>query len=120
VDKLSPSDSNILNNRCYTLALLGRAQEALVDCNQSLERRARVPATLDSRGFVNLLLEKYADAIADYDAAMRGRRTANSLYGRGIAKIRSGKEAEGRADIAEAMKLDQNITARMAGFGFAP
>jgi hypothetical protein len=31
-----------------------------------------------------------------------------------------GNEAEGRADIAEAMNLDQNITERMSSFGFVP
>ena len=118
--KLQPANPLYLNNRCYALALLGRPQEALVDCDKALQMR-RIPVTLDSRGFVYLLLQKYEAAFADYDAAVRlAPKSPSPRYGRGIAKIRMGNEIEGRADIAEAMKLDQNITARMSAFGIAP
>jgi tetratricopeptide (TPR) repeat protein len=76
---------------------------------------------LDSRGYVHLKLQNYQAAIADYDAAIRVvPRFAVALYGRGVAKVKSGNIEEGNADIAEALKLDGAIADRMAKLGVAP
>jgi Flp pilus assembly protein TadD len=76
---------------------------------------------LDSRGLTNIRLGNYGAAINDYDAALGINPTmAGSLYGRGVARIKSGNLSEGNADIAEAMKLEPNVTERMARSGIAP
>jgi tetratricopeptide (TPR) repeat protein len=57
-----------------------------------------------------LKLGQFERAIADYDAALtRSPRQAGSLYGRGIAKLRAGDGAGGRADIAAARAIDPDI-----------
>ena len=59
-------------------------------------------------------------AIEDYDAALRtAPRMTAALYGRGIARLRSG-DMEGNADIVEAVKIEPAIADRMARIGVTP
>jgi hypothetical protein len=49
--------------------------------------------------------ERFDESIADYDAALRiNPKQAESLYGRGTAKLRQGDSAGGNADIITAKK----------------
>jgi hypothetical protein len=58
------------------------------------------------------------DAIKDYDAALKADpKIAESLYGRGIAKMRKGDVAGGNADIASAKALNPNIVELMDKLG---
>ena len=58
---------------------------------RSVQARPRYLDALDSRGFVNLKLGQPKNAIADYDAALRiDPKHPSALYGRGIAKRRTG------------------------------
>jgi Flp pilus assembly protein TadD len=58
------------------------------------------------------------DAVRDFDAALElAPKTASSLYGRGVAKIRRGDTAGGNADVAAAKAIQANITEEMAGYG---
>jgi tetratricopeptide (TPR) repeat protein len=75
---------------------------------------------LDSRGFVNLKLGYYKKAIADYTAALsqfRGAKRASALYGRGIAKRRSGNLAGAKTDINAARALKPAIADEFASYG---
>jgi tetratricopeptide (TPR) repeat protein len=66
-------------------------------------------------------LRNYPAAIKDYDSALAANpNQANSLYGRGIAKLRSGNANAGNADIAQAIKIDPNIAASMTRLGLTP
>jgi hypothetical protein len=57
-------------------------------------------------------------AIADYDAALKIKpNQASSLYGRGIGKLRIGKAAEGKADIAAAKAINSGIADEFASYG---
>jgi len=57
-------------------------------------------------------------AIADYDAALRARPDlAWSIYGRGIARLRKGREADGVRDLAAARAIDPSIGERFAAIG---
>ncbi|PMZ18080.1 tetratricopeptide repeat protein, partial [Pseudomonas sp. FW306-02-F08-AA] len=67
--KANASYSGVFNARCMTRAILGRLQDALADCEQSLRMRPDDPSTLDSRAFVHLKQGDLDAAIADYDAA---------------------------------------------------
>ena len=44
-------------------------------------------------------------------------KLASSLYGRGVAKQRSGNAAAGDRDIAAARAIDPNIASEYAGYG---
>ena len=41
-------------------------------CDQALKIKADVPDVLDTRGFVNLKLNQFDNAIKDFDAALKG------------------------------------------------
>jgi tetratricopeptide (TPR) repeat protein len=113
-----------LNGRCWSRALLGQdLTAALADCNKAegLSAKGADAAILDSRGLVRLRLGDYGKAIADYDASLKLKpKNAWSLYGRGIAKIRSHHATEGEGDIAEAVVIAPGIAERFKARGIAP
>lgn len=79
------------------------------------------PGVLDSRGLVYLRLGNFEAAIHDYDDALHADPSMpTSLYGRGLAKLRSGETAQGQADLAAAKKLDSGIAKLFADMGLAP
>jgi len=127
-----------LNARCWIRATADRdLHQALDDCNHALQMRpvvsaagtgsyistlaSRDPAILDSRGLVYLRLGRLADAIDDYDSALkRDPKLPTSLYGRGLAELRKGEKAKGRVDLAAATKLDAGVAKRFAHMGLTP
>jgi len=53
-----------------------------------------------------------------FDAALKiNPRLTSSLYGRGLAKQRSGSISEGDLDISNAKAMDPNIVKEFAGYG---
>ena len=66
--------------------------------------------TLVLRGFVYLRLERFDNAIADYNSALEINSTmAISLYGRGLARLKKGDATGGDADIAAAKAIQPDI-----------
>jgi tetratricopeptide (TPR) repeat protein len=107
-----------LNNVCWSRAILGQLAKALSACDEALQKSPNDANTLDSRGFAHLKLQMYKEAIADYDAALAiEHELASSLYGRGVAKLRLGDEAGGRADIAAATEKRSNVIGEFARYG---
>jgi tetratricopeptide (TPR) repeat protein len=115
-----------LGNRCWAKALLGQdLKSALKDCDAALGRigktNAGAAAILLSRGVVRLRLGDYDKSIADFDAVLALRpKSAWSLYGRGIAKIRRSKAAEGQADMTAAASIWPPIADDFAKRGITP
>jgi tetratricopeptide (TPR) repeat protein len=108
-----------LNNICWNKATAGIALEsALTECDAAVAEDRHDAAAIDSRAFVLLRLARYGEAIACYDAALRIRPlSANSLYGRGLAKRRQGKSEEANTDIRKALLLDAHIAETFADHG---
>ena len=76
------------------------------------------PDAFDSRGLVNLKLGLYQKAIADYSTALLyNSKRASALYGRGIAKRRSGNTAGAKSDIDAAKSIQPTIVDEFAGYG---
>jgi hypothetical protein len=76
---------------------------------------------LDSQGLVLLRLDRFAEAIAQYDKALAQQSDLpHSLYGRGIAKIRQGAVEAGQADIKAAKDKMPWIAAYFAEMGVKP
>jgi tetratricopeptide (TPR) repeat protein len=74
-----------------------------------------------SRGMVAIKQERWQDAWADYDRAVRLQpSSAHALYGRGIAALRLGRAAEGAADLAAAQRLDQAIAETYSRYAVEP
>jgi tetratricopeptide (TPR) repeat protein/predicted aspartyl protease len=124
-----PDDSKMaeaLNRRCRIRALKGvDLPKALADCNTALRRVGKsTPAAasvLDSRGLVRLRLGDYDKAIDDYDDSLRlSPNIGWALYGRGIAKLRKKKIAEGEGDIAQAVKAWPPVAEEFKRRGIAP
>ncbi len=115
-----------LNGRCWERALQGEnLAKALTDCNDALKLSAKASplsrAVLDSRGLVRLRLGDYDRSIADYDASLKlAPKNAWSLYGRGVAKMRKHKIAEGEADIAAATVISPGVGEEFKGHGITP
>lgn len=110
------------NSACWARATLGRELDrALADCNEALRLKPQNAGYLDSRGLVHLRAGRFAQAEADYSAALgvTGNRFPHAQFGRGLARLRQGKES-GRADIAAATAADASLAARFAGFGLEP
>lgn len=121
--RLDPQHFDAFNSRCWARAILGTELEAARrDCDTAI-RISNGAATymLDSRAMVALKEGKFADAWADYDAALKAMPDyASALYGRGVAALRLGRTEEGNADFREALKLNPNIAKMFAAFGMTP
>jgi hypothetical protein len=64
---------------------------------------------------------RWADAIADYDAALHvDPNIASSRYKRGLAKLRMGHATQGNADVAAAKAIDAHIADLYAPMGVHP
>lgn len=118
----APNDPEMGNALCWTLAIRSESlDEARAACDASLRARPNHAPTLDSRGMVGLKQGRFQDAWNDYDAAVRIDAGGPSwVYGRGIAALRLGRTAEGRADIARAEGLNPGVTQYYADFGVRP
>lgn len=110
-----------LNNLCWGLGTRGmRLEEALADCNAAIMLEDS-PIYRDSRGFVLVKLERYEDAIEEYDRALETRPDlAHSLYGRGVAKTRLGRTQDSLEDMQAAIALDSGIAETFGGYGLIP
>ena len=85
---------------CWTRAIVGDLEAALADCDEANRLKPNYIYALDSCGFTYLKMGKFLQAIADYDAALKiDPRIAHSLYGRGLAKLKSNDAEGGRVDL---------------------
>jgi tetratricopeptide (TPR) repeat protein len=111
----------LYNDRCWARAVAKiDLDAALADCNEALKLRPDFVPALDSRAFVHMRGDRFREAMADYDAAIKGSpQNPWSLYGRGIAKLRLGDTAGAQADIA-ASKAVQDVASEFAAYGFIP
>ena len=126
------------NDRCWARAEANRALgQALRDCDWAVDHMAFTgrAAALDTRGLVYLRLDRFRRAVRDYDTAITAYHAAlsrfgakfkrpgvlaGSLYGRGLAELRLGEWAQGRADLAAAGKLDRGTAGHFAQIGLRP
>lgn len=117
--RLDPKEPVAYNNRCWTRAIVGRElQEALADCNEALRLDPYPSHQLATRGLVYLRLERFDNAVADYDAALKiNSQMANALYGRGFAKLKKGDNPAGNDDIAAAKVIQPDIAEEFARYG---
>lgn len=74
-----------------------------------------------SRGFLKFRQGDFAGALADFSLSVeRNAESAPGLYGRGVAAIRLGRQAEGEADIARALALDEDVDDFYGNAGLRP
>jgi tetratricopeptide (TPR) repeat protein/predicted aspartyl protease len=113
-----------LNGRCRARAIMGQdLGAALKDCNGAVSRSTKGSnaAILATRAFVRLRLGDYDKSIGDYDAALKiNPQMPMALYGRGVAKIKKNRVADGEADIANAEKIAPKIAEQFKTIGITP
>jgi tetratricopeptide (TPR) repeat protein len=89
---------------------LGRLQEALTDCERAVTLAPDDAAVLRYKAYLLLKLERFNDALSDFDASVRKEpMNADGLFGRGTTRVALGDRLLGEADIAAAMALDPQI-----------
>jgi tetratricopeptide (TPR) repeat protein len=111
--RINPKDPVTLNNRCDEFGLLAQFLAARLDCDEALRIRPNHNNTLRHRGLVLLALGKFDEALVDYtNLTQQNPKDADSLFGRGSAKLKKGDVAGGNDDIAaaKAMKADVEKT----------
>ncbi len=117
--RLKPDYAPTFASRCNARAVIGQLDLALLDCDHALSLSPAYTDTLGYRGLAHLKMGKYDLAIADYDAALKNKSKppAAWLYGRGLAKKRTGDAAGAATDIAAATKVDAGIVNQFVMWG---
>ena len=116
---LDPNMGAAYGNRCLVRAITGDDQAAaLVDCDTALKLMPTNPDVRETRGFIYLKLGEPMIAILEYNAALAAdsNRTL-ALYGRGMAKIKAGQQADGERDQAAARALDPAVSTQFSMYG---
>ena len=76
---------------------------------------------LDIRGLVHLKSKNYDAAIADYNVVLKNDPDDSiALFGRGVARLRSGDKIGGETEVAGALKVDPEVADIMAKRGIKP
>lgn len=114
------SDASWQNQICYDLALLDHATEALSYCDLGVTLNPEDGAVRDTRAYAYARLERWVDAIQDWDKALTlAPGTATYLFGRGFAHEQSGDIAAAAIDYAAARLADKNIDKLMHNLGIS-
>jgi tetratricopeptide (TPR) repeat protein/predicted aspartyl protease len=97
----------------------------LADCNTALriadKKNPNYGHLYADRGLLELRQANYDQAILDFDTALKTTpKNAYALYGRGVAKVRKNRAAEGETDMAEAVKIAPGVAAPFKARGLAP
>ncbi len=119
--ELDANNSRLWGQRCWSRAVIGKQlQEALEDCNRASALSPRIPQIFGFRGFVNLKLGQFQNALADYDVAFtltKNRNNADWLYCRGVTKLKIGDTKGGNDDLASAKAIKADIAEEYAKYG---
>lgn len=115
----SAQGASDFNSICWDKAIRGVAlASALEDCDRALESSPESFSYLDSRGLVELRLDKLDAAMVDYNAALAAHPAmATALYGRAIVRWKSGDKAGAIKDRDAAIRLRPRIVADFASYG---
>lgn len=111
----------VLSDRAWSNSLLGKMAEARADYARAIEVSPNSHVAHNELALFNLRTGQFDAAIAEYEIALRLRPDAPySLYGRGLALIRKGREKEGQDDLAKARLGDGHVDQVFAGIGLRP
>jgi len=112
---LDAKDASAWNDLCEGLAEAGDLNDAMASCNEALTLAPRGLDFSDSRGFVDLKMKNYTQAVGDYGNVLSvDPEFAPSLYGRGLAEQALGDLRDSTADIEKAEQNDPNIATDFA------
>jgi tetratricopeptide (TPR) repeat protein len=122
--KLKPLEVRFWARYCWVQAMERRdLDEALRTCEHALKLDPGAPYLVAARAFVRMVRGELKEAIADYDDALYVAAPGMpadpyALYGRGLARAKSGDTAGARTDTAAALALHPTIGDEFKGWGF--
>jgi tetratricopeptide (TPR) repeat protein len=110
--RLDHKNANAYNNRGIIYKIKGEYDRAIEEYSQAIWLSNNdYPAAFYNRAKAYFAKGQYDRALADFDVVVRfNPRNPDGLYGRGLAKLKSGETAEGTADIAAAKAINPKIT----------
>ncbi len=115
-----PGDAEMRNEACWQRAIWRLDLSAARSSCEAALAPARLGMYVDSLAMVELQSGNFALAVRLYTEALRTLPgMAPSLYGRGIARLRSGDQG-GLADLAQARAIDPWIDETFARYGLKP
>lgn len=115
--QLRPGDPRPFYNRCGVLLEIGEAEAAFKDCNEALRLSPDYTPAFLLRADANFALARFEQAVADYDASLaHDAKNAWALYGRGMAKMKTGDATGGAADVNAARALSARIEKDFADY----
>lgn len=119
---IAPQDPQALNARCWTGAVADTELDiAEADCLRSLAVKPAAGDVLDSLAFVRFRQGRLDEALKGFDAALvQNPKQTESLYMRGIVKLRLGDQEGGQADLRTAQSQDATVGPRYAAWGVTP
>ena len=106
-----PGTVIMLASRCRVRVLANVELDlAQHDCDEALRDEPGHPVALPARALLGLRTHEWAASIRDYSGVLEtAPRDAGALFGRGLARLRSGDTAGGRADLAAARRLQFDV-----------
>ncbi|MGE0426098.1 MAG: tetratricopeptide repeat protein [Reyranellaceae bacterium] len=112
---------NALLMRAEILLKGGQRDLAIADLDRLIRSgppRYMAPFAFELRGLAHLLAGRFDAATSDFNVALGVKANEPiALYGRGLARQRSGDAVGGAADIAAAKAMDAGIEKRIAAYG---
>lgn len=107
------------NNRCLTRVVAGQnLVKTLADCDVAPRLMPINLDVRDTRGFIYLKLGAAALALNEYNLALEtDLNRATSLFGRGLAKIRTGDISGGEGDQAAARRINRKVDREFNVYG---
>ncbi|MEZ5960959.1 MAG: tetratricopeptide repeat protein [Hyphomonadaceae bacterium] len=105
--------------RCETRAAAGIELDVAEEACRIAVRNSA--ASTFSRGFLRFKQGRFEEAWADFNTAYEENDTSGfSLYGRGVAAVRLGRQEEGEADIARAREIEGDDLDGYVNAGLVP
>ena len=112
----------LLNGRNFARIIANlELVEGLKDCDVVLQIDPKNLRAWQLRGLTNLRIERWQDAIADYDKALAFEpMEPGSLYGRGIAEMRLNDKASAEKDFTLARRYAFDVRVNFDSMGIKP
>ena len=119
--RLAPNTPGMLNEACWARAVSGSDLDGAARlCDQAITLAPNNASYLDSLGLVRFKQGRFAEALANYEAAIVIHPNyAHYIYGRAISLKGLGRDADADAAFAAALQIDAAIDDTYASYGVA-
>ena len=103
---------------CRMQALAGETTSAIINCSRALALMPKNDYVRESRGLAYFKADRFDESITDFDAAIKSdSKNSETLYVRGLAKLKKGDITGGNSDIAAAKAIYNKIDVDLEKYG---